>query len=50
MILNALMCAQILSSPDNFSGVITYRTFQTPFYGGFESVANIAFSFETNFG
>ena len=44
------MCVQILPSPDNFKRVIKYHTLQTPLYSGFESVANIAFSFETNCG
>ena len=33
--------------PDNFKRVLTQQTFQTSFPGGFESVANIVFSFET---
>ena len=37
-------------SPDNFKRVIKYQTSHTPFYSGFESVANIVFSFETSFG
>ena len=47
MIVIALMWARIPSGPDNFKRVIEY---QTSFYGGFESVAHIVFSFETNFG
>ena len=50
MILIALTCAQIPPSPDNFKRVIKYQTFQTPFCRGFESMANILFSFGTNFG
>ena len=42
------MCAGILQSPDNFKRVI--QTFQSPFYSGFESVANTVVSFETNLG
>ena len=49
MILIALMWAQISSGPDNFKRVIKYQTFWTSFYDGFESVAKIAFSFETYF-
>ena len=49
-IMIALMCVQIPPSPDNFKRAIEYQIFQTPFYNGFESVANIVFSFETNFG
>ena len=41
------MWARIPSGPDNFKRVIKY---QTSFYSGFESVTNIVFSFETNFG
>ena len=48
-ILIALMCARISPSPDNFKSVIKNQTFQTPFYSGFESAANIIFSFEANF-
>ena len=47
LILFALMCTQ---SPYNFTKVIKYQTFQTPFYNGFELMANILFSFKTNFG
>ena len=50
MILIALMWARILPGPDNFKRVIRFQTFETPLYGGFESVANIVFPFETNFG
>ena len=39
MILIASMWAQIPSGPDNFERVIKY---QTSFYGGFESAANIS--------
>ena len=46
MILTALMCAGIPPSPDNFKRLNKYRT---PFYCGFESVANSVFAFETNF-
>ena len=35
---------------DNFKGVIKYQTFQTSFCGGFESVENPVFSFQTSFG
>ena len=49
-ILIALMWARISSGPDNFKRAIKYQTLQVPFYNGFETVANIAFSFETNFG
>ena len=50
MILIALMCTRISQSPDvKFQRVITYLTFQTPFYSGFESVTNIVFSFEPNY-
>ena len=49
MTLIALMCARIPLSPDNFKRFFKHQTFQTPFYSGFESVANILFSFETNF-
>ena len=48
MILIALMWARILPDPDTFKRVIKYHTFKT--YCDFESVANIVFSFETNFG
>ena len=48
MILIALMWTRIPSGPDNFKRIIKYQTFQTSFYGGFKSVANIVFSFETN--
>ena len=47
MILIALMWARIPSGPDNFKRVIQYQTLGTSFHGGFESVANIVFSFET---
>ena len=47
MILIALMCARIPSGPDNFKRIIKYQTVQTLFY---ESIANIVFSFKTNFG
>ena len=50
MILIALMFTGISPSPDNFKRVIRYETFQTPFNSSFESMANIVFSFETNFG
>ena len=50
MILIALICAQIPPGPDKFKRVIKYQTFQTSFHSGFESLANIVFSFETNFG
>ena len=50
MILIALMWARIPSGNDNFKTVIKYQTFRDSFYGGFESVANNVFSFETNFG
>ena len=50
MILIALMWARILSGPDNFKRVIKFQTFRTSFYSGLESVANIVFSFETDFG
>ena len=50
MILFALMWARIPPGPDNFKRVIEYQTFKTSFYCDFESVANIVFSFETNFG
>ena len=47
----ALMCSGILLSPENLKMVIKYRTFQTLFHrAGFESVANIVSSFETNLG
>ena len=49
MILIALMWSQLPPGPDNFKRVNKYQTFQTSFYGGFESVANIVFSFEANF-
>ena len=44
------MCAWIPLSPDNIKKVIKYQTSHTLFYSGFESVANIVFSFETSFG
>ena len=47
MILIALMWARIPPGPDNFKRVIKYQTLRTSFYGGFESVANIVFLFET---
>ena len=50
MILIALMWAQIPLAPDNFQRVVKYQTLKTSFYCDFESVANIVFSFETNFG
>ena len=50
MIMIALMCTRIPPSPDNLKKVIKYQTFQTPFYSGFESIVNIVFSFEANFG
>ena len=50
MILIALMCTQIPPSPDNFKRLIKYQTFQTPFHNSFESMANIVFLLETNFG
>ena len=37
----ALMWARIPLDPDNFKRVIEYQTLRTPFYGGFESVADI---------
>ena len=49
MILIAFLCARIPSSPDKFKRRIKNRTFQTPLDGGFESVLNIVFSFETYF-
>ena len=50
MILIASMCVRIPPSPDNFKGLlIKYQIFEIPFYSGFESVASIVFSFETNF-
>ena len=50
MILIALMWARMPPGPDNFRRVIKYQTFKTSFHCDFESVANIVFSFETNFG
>ena len=53
MILIALMWAIIPPGPDNFERVIkhqTSQTSQTSFYGGFELVTNIVFSFEISFG
>ena len=50
MILIALMWHRIPPGPDNFKKVIKYLTFKNPFYCDFESVANILFSFKTNFG
>ena len=41
---------RIPPSPDISKRVIKYHTFQTLSYGDFESVANIVFPFETNFG
>ena len=46
MILIPFMCARIPRGADNFKRIFK---FQTSFYGGFEWVANIIFSFETNF-
>ena len=50
MILIALMWARILPGPDSFKRVIKYKTFKTSLFCDFESVADIVFSFETNFG
>ena len=50
MILIALMCARIPPGFDNVKRFTNYQTFQTPFYSGFESTANIVFPFETDFG
>ena len=50
MALIALVCARIPSGPDTFKRVIKYQTFQISFQGCFESVANIVFSCQTNFG
>ena len=44
------MLVRIPLGPDNFKMVIKYQTFHTSFYAGFESVANIVFSFDTNLG
>ena len=49
MILIALMCARVPLSPYNFRRDIKYQTFQMPFYSSFESVANIVFSFNSNY-
>ena len=46
MILIALMCIRILTSPDNFKRVVRSQTFQTLFYCGFKSVTNLVFLFE----
>ena len=45
----ALMRTGIPPGPDNFKGVIRYQTLQILFHSGFEKVANIVLSFETNF-
>ena len=50
MILIALMWARSSPGPDNFKRVIKCQTSKTSFYCDFESVANIVFSFATNFG
>ena len=50
LILIALMWARIPLGPDKFERVIKYHTIQTSFHGGFDSLANIACSFEINFG
>ena len=50
MILIALMWARIPPGPDKFKRVIKYKIFKIFFYCDFESVANILFLFETNFG
>ena len=44
-----LCCALKLHGVLIISKVIKYQTFQTSFYSGFESVANIIFSLDTNF-
>ena len=50
MTLFASIWVRIPLGPDNFKTVGKYNTFQNSFYGGFDSLANTVFSFETNFG